>query len=265
MKTLIPLVLLFSCGEPEVEIIPCVSLFGAPTASTGMGEGECGPACDCGEEPFTPPTYSESEILSLEAASPTNTPEVLSEDPYEASPNASPDDSQFCGILGEASAYALQSFESEAAAADAGATITHRGACGQCSSLQNLAVYIRSSDLTEPVQECAMKGMFEGEEAARNCLEDIGFDTACAQIWYFNTQHTSEVCLDICLENLNSPHHKEDGSLNDCIQCDEDESGAVFKAIAGRTRRNSGLASSLCRPCDSIYPVEHRYFQESGR
>jgi len=36
-------------------------------------------------------------------------------------------------------------------------------------------------------------------------------------------------------------------------------SGPVFKAVAGRTRRNSGLASALCRPCESVYPLEHVY------
>ena len=34
---------------------------------------------------------------------------------------------------------------------------------------------------------------------------------------------------------------------------------AVFKAVAGRTRRNSGVPSGLCRPCDAISHVVHRY------
>ena len=68
-----------------------------------------------------------------------------------------------------------------------------------------------------------------------------------------------ELCLDVCLAELENPNHQEDGSLNPCIQCDEDESGPVFKAVSGRTRRNSGLPSALCRPCDSIYRVDHDY------
>ena len=54
-------------------------------------------------------------------------------------------------------------------------------------------------------------------------------------------------------------YHTPDGALNPCIQCDEDESGPVFKAVAGRTRRNSGLASALCRPCESVASVTHQY------
>jgi hypothetical protein len=43
------------------------------------------------------------------------------------------------------------------------------------------------------------------------------------------------------------------------LQCDEDRSGAVFKAIAGRTRRNSGLPSAICRPCSTVTPLVHVY------
>ena len=42
-------------------------------------------------------------------------------------------------------------------------------------------------------------------------------------------------------------------------QRDEDESGAVFKAYAGRTRRNTGLASTICRPCAEVRPLVHAY------
>jgi len=260
MKNLFLLFLLSSCHKPEAEVIPCTSLFGAPSQNTGLGDGECGPACDCGEMPFTPPSYSEEDLQALEDALLASPLDVLGEDPYAASNPPLPDETQVCGVIGPPEAYSLQSFPSEEAAAQAGAQITHKGACGQCSPLQNLAVYMRNTDLTDPVRDCGMKGMFEGDEANLQCLEEIGFDPACAQIWFFNTRHTREVCLDVCLANLDATHHNSDGSLNDCIQCDEDESGPVFKAISGRTRRNSGLPSGLCRPCDSVYPVEHRYF-----
>lgn len=51
------------------------------------------------------------------------------------------------------------------------------------------------------------------------------------------------------------PFVKPDGSLNSCLQCDEDESGPVFKYYSGRTRRNSGIESEIPRPSDSIYPM----------
>ena len=41
------------------------------------------------------------------------------------------------------------------------------------------------------------------------------------------------------------PYNQEDGTLNPCLQCDEDVFGPVFKALAGRTRRKSGLAAAI--------------------
>jgi len=37
------------------------------------------------------------------------------------------------------------------------------------------------------------------------------------------------------------------------------QSGPVFKAVAGRTRRNSGLPNALCRPCSEVRPLVHAY------
>jgi hypothetical protein len=44
----------------------------------------------------------------------------------------------------------------------------------------------------------------------------------------------------------------------------EVQSGPVFKAVAGRTRRNSGLPNALCRPCSEVTPLEHSYAFESS-
>jgi hypothetical protein len=79
------------------------------------------------------------------------------------------------------------------------------------------------------------------------CLERLGFTHPCAQIWAFNVRHTQDKCLGPCI----SPGfcHLPDGTLNDCLTCDERESGPVFKAVASRTRRNTELATSICRTC----------------
>ncbi|HNT27256.1 MAG TPA: hypothetical protein PKH10_03660, partial [bacterium] len=59
---------------------------------------------------------------------------------------------------------------------------------------------------------------------------------------------------------VNDPYHNPDGTLNDCLICDEVNSGPVFKAVAGRNRRNTGLPSSMCRPCAEVQPVFHYYW-----
>ena len=59
---------------------------------------------------------------------------------------------------------------------------------------------------------------------------------------------------------LDSPHHQPDGSLNDCIQCDEDESGPIFKAIAGRTAE-LGASLGPLPPLRPVSRVEHASYE----
>ncbi len=244
-------------AEPDAGVCE-PTLFGAPSPSTGLDASQCGPSCGCAESNWTAPSYSTEDIELLERLVLAEPRALLKEDPYLSESAAPPVGDGYCAVLEDgADTYRLVTYPSQAEAEAENARVTHRGACGQCSSLDNLAVYMRYPDLTDPVRECGVQGMFAGEEANIECLMDIGFDEPCAQIWYFNTRHTSEVCLDVCIALLEAPNHNPDGSLNACIQCDEEESGPVFKALAGRTRRNSGLPSALCRPCESVYPVEH--------
>jgi hypothetical protein len=155
--------------------------------------------------------------------------------------------------------YTLRTWASAAEAAESGGIVTHDGACGLCSDLESLATYAGVGDLTAPVRACGVQGLLRGEDANIDCLLKIGFTEACASIWYWNTVNTREKCQKICIDLLNAPYHSPDGALNACLRCDEDESGPVFKAVAGRTRRNSGLATALCRPCSEVLALEHRY------
>ncbi len=149
--------------------------------------------------------------------------------------------------------YALATLPSIDAATAAGGEVTHFGHCGVCSTLANLAAYMRQNDLTKPVRACASAS----DDVA--CLQGLGFDLPCAQIWAYNTNNTRNACLQVCLDNFTSPYNQTDGSLNPCLQCDEDMSGPVFKAVAGRTRRNSGLPNAICRPCGEVQPLVHSY------
>ncbi len=58
----------------------------------------------------------------------------------------------------------------------------------------------------------------------------------------------------------NKPNTNSDGTLNSCLQCDEDKSGPVFKFFSGRSRRNSGIKSEIDRPNDQIYNMTHCYY-----
>jgi hypothetical protein len=117
---------------------------------------------------------------------------------------------------------------------------------------------MRQEDLIAPVRACGMQhlGDLEGDVT---CLMGLGFQRPCAKIWAYNTSHTSTACFDTCITLLNAPYNNPDGSLNACLACDEQQSGPVFKAVAGRTRRNSGLANAICRPCSEVQPLVHAY------
>ena len=238
-------------------------LFGQPSENTGLSEAQCSPRCDhCGGAEFVPPDYSAGFVDWLLARQHQNPPQRLGTDPYSSAsePEVSSAE-QLCIAVFEADGtqYRLETHAEDSWVPTESQFITHRDGCGQCSSLQDLAVYMGHPDLTGPVRACGAQGFTDGEEAQRQCLLDIGFSEPCADIWLYNILNTRRSCLASCLEYFDLPHHLADGSLNPCIQCDEDESGPIFKLVSGRTRRNSGLASGLCRPCETVFPLTHSY------
>jgi hypothetical protein len=243
--------------DASADVTACTVLFGTPNDKTGLTAAQCQPQCTCGGKDFTPPAYTESDADALLAWQLDNPPTQVTDDPY-AHPEAHvPEHDKVCAFVrGAGKSYTLQTFASADAAKAAGAVMTHKDACGVCSPLIDLAVYMRHPDLTDPVRQCGMK---TAKDEAIACLQALGFDLPCAQIWYFNTQNTRVHCLDVCLANFTAPYHNPDGTLNDCLLCDEQQSGDVFKAVAGRTRRNTGLPSSMCRPCAEVVPLLHVY------
>ena len=154
--------------------------------------------------------------------------------------------------------YTLADFPNLNQATEAGYAVTHQGRCSACSNLQDLAVYLEKN-LTQPVRSC---GTHLLNYRIDSCLTGLGFSPSCVDIWKFNIINTRKKCLIVCLKSkiINEPFNKPDGSLNDCLQCDEDKSGPVFKYFAGRTRRNSGIVSEIERPGEQVYEMDHCYF-----
>ncbi len=154
--------------------------------------------------------------------------------------------------------YRLSTFAGSQQARAAGFAVTHFGGCGTCSTLQDLAVYLEQPDLVAPVRRC---GLALSGTASLTCLEDLKLSAACAKTWLYNLQNTRRRCLKVCLWSWirGEAPTRQDGSLNACLQCDEVRSGPVFKITAGRTRRNSGIRSSIPRADTEIAPVVHDY------
>ncbi len=245
--------------DPEVEE-GCLGLFGIVGESTGLDDDKCNRACDCPDEEWQAPEYDAAFVEELRQWTLVDEMQVPDEDPYVDESFQLPPRDGYCGVVIEDfgdRTYSLQTFATADELEEAGARLTHQEACGLCSTLEDLATYIEHTELTEPVRECGMQGVFNGEEVQLDCIEELGFSRSCAQIWSWNTTNTREECMSICMQYMNEPHNEPDGSLNECLQCDEDKSGEVFQAVAGRTRRNSGLPSAICRPCADLFRMSH--------
>lgn len=254
------------CGSSHPERTPdggvgvCEGLFGLPNDKTGLTAEQCQPQCTCGGQVWKAKVWDEASVQALREWTLLDPPSGLSADPYLDAPPAVPDGS-VCAVVvvdHDKKTYRLKTFASWDAAEAAGAIVTHGGICGLCSPLSDLAVYAGEKDLTTPVRACGLQnlGDFDGD---KQCLLQLGFSSPCADIWAYNTMHTATVCNQICLSLLDAPYNVADGGINDCLACDEHMSGPVFKAYAGRTRRNTGVPSAICRPCSTVLHIEHDY------
>lgn len=220
----------------------------------------------CGAPPRPSSDVTPEQLAAFRAKEPLNA--FPSEgDPYTAEAVASPPPpapaEHVCALRYVDAArvqYELHGFDSAELARGAGFIVTHQGDCGTCSTLADLALYLERPNLTAPVRDCA--AFSDGHRAIVECLMKLGFTSACADTWAWNARHTRQRCFDPCLWAWLSgePSNRADGSLNTCLQCDEDQSGPVFKATAGRTRRNSGIHSSIARPDEQVFPIVHDYF-----
>jgi hypothetical protein len=236
------------------------TLFGTPEPATGLDASACGPTCSCVGEQWAPPTYTDADFAALLTWEFTAPYAEVTDDPYLLPAPEPPTEGAVCAFVHEGgSRYSLAGFASTEAARFAGAVPTHAGSCGVCSTLADLAVYMSVNDLTEPVRACGLDNLGGTAEEHLACLAPLGFTRACAWIWYWNTLNTRDACLGECLAAIDAPYNEPDGSLNPCLACDEEESGPVFKAVAGRTRRNTGLPNAICRPCGEVLPIEHVY------
>lgn len=148
--------------------------------------------------------------------------------------------------------------------------LTHYHACGACSTLQDLAIYAEL-DLTDMASKCSK---LPGSAKKRQCMEEgIGFTPACAQVWAYNAERSAKYCKMPCIRQYgvwalltDSEKRPADMSLeNDmCLYCDAMLSEPGFQYAAGRSRRNSGIASEIVRDAAEVYPVAHAYWREQS-
>ncbi|MBX7225646.1 MAG: hypothetical protein K1X55_06425 [Chitinophagales bacterium] len=253
----IMIIILVSTSCSNTDEISCEgTFFGRPIAQTGMSADKCKPVCECSD--FSSKLFTLSELEKLKEWRLTTPFELLTDNPYnDPVPPSSP---AVCAVVVdtlETKAYHLESFPDATTAMNAGAYVTHYDKCGVCSTLEDLAVYAGNLDIGADVKECGLRNLNAPFEELVACIEALGFTKPCAQIWAYNVKHTQKKCIQECLKN--DPYNLKNGELSPCLACDEKYSGPVFKAVAGRTRRNTGIASSICRKCEEVQPVDHNY------
>lgn len=248
--------LIFSCKEDTKTEDCSVLFFGAPNNRTGLSTNICKPTCPCKE--FTSKIFQDEDIQALKVWKIDTPFALLTSNPYNKSvPESKP---CVCAVVIDSldkKIYHLENFATAEEATTAGAYVTHHDSCGLCSTLQDLAVYASNLDIGKDVKTCGIRNLTAPFNDLVDCIENLGFTRPCAQIWAYNTRNTQKKCLDVCSKN--EPYNKDNGELSDCLACDEKYSGPVFKAVAGRTRRNTGIASSICRKCEEVQPVYHNY------
>eukprot|EP00756_Hemistasia_phaeocysticola_P015876 Hpha_TRINITY_DN15440_c2_g2::TRINITY_DN15440_c2_g2_i1::g.174381::m.174381 len=154
--------------------------------------------------------------------------------------------------------YSLKDFPNASAAKAAGYEVSHNGACGLCSTLQDLASYMAIPDMTTTGKKCAIASLLNHTNG-HQCFLDLGMTPACATIWMWDAIYDAPACGLSCIGHLNESYNLEpDCRLNRCLQCDEDMAGPLFKRYAARTRRVSGLISAIQRPCSTVAKITHQ-------
>lgn len=187
-------ILLFSC-----RLAPTTGQLltdGSPN-STKDEYAYCGD-CHCinGNEPCpelaTEQDFNSEFVTSLKLLNLTN-PHTLSCNPYEDE-NCTTTPAQILTKLGDEAvcaikyeqdsddlnglqcpvAYTLVTYASRQEAEADGAYLTHWGACGVCSTTQDLAVYIEYIALVEKGVECAVRGFVSFDDAI-DCYMEVGY------------------------------------------------------------------------------------------
>ena len=274
-----PCFLCFSCGVAICLLVGGVAIAivvlymtdeGSPQPVGKCGECHCIPKGNASQCASNVPTtdYTDSMIESLRKQEPMNAVEMPPCDPYTDSScklgSALGDfgGGSVCGIHYEnsfCSSYKLMTYASEKLAKDNGAFVTHQGACGVCSTTQDLAAYMRTVDLTTASHNCEVKAATD-QAKGRQCFEDLGFSTDCAELWSNAAREKEKKCAFKCVVGIfrDTPFNSDAPSctLNDCLQCKKDHTYSEFRHFAGRTSASSGLLSAIVRPCSEIANIQ---------
>mmetsp|Transcript_57331 Transcript_57331/g.139836 ORF Transcript_57331/g.139836 Transcript_57331/m.139836 type:complete len:606 (+) Transcript_57331:369-2186(+) len=158
--------------------------------------------------------------------------------------------------------YKIETFPSEAAANQAGADIIHQGACGVCSTAQDLAARISSYGILEDLAAQWGNKFLIGRIffALEVDFANLGFTNECSTLWSHYVATTSLVCLAECAPTgggISFTNAQTDqcalGGGDACLTC-INQFKPQFDAIAGLGDLSmAGITEEIAKPCDGFY------------
>lgn len=176
---------------------------------------------------------------------------------YKANEVCALDDSSSSNVVLET----FVTLDSAESANDLGFAVAHCGACGQCSTRQDMTIQGETRDsLTKDATACAWKSVFGSRSDVASCMQKrIGFTEPCQDCWLDNIECSKRHCKFTCALSLifSRDNNKSDGSLNECLECDEKMCGPEFLTCSGSNRRRLGIRSAIERDdeneqCESL-------------
>jgi hypothetical protein len=150
----------------------------------------------------------------------------------------------------------IDTFASKEKALDAGYTIAHCGACGQCSSWHDLRLqYTTRTYLAKEAFRCAKMALVYGRNATHKCLQEepIGFSENCAMCWTKDILCTRANCAFIFLQSnmINTFSNFQVGPETiTSATCEEAMCELDFVPCSGANRRRMNITSTIARPGD---------------
>jgi len=147
----------------------------------------------------------------------------------------------------------IQTFETPDEALAAKFSIVHCGACGACSTWQDLRLqWTTRKYLADVAQDCAKKSFLGGRQAVKECNENkIGFSEECATCWTIDQLCAKKNCVFIFFQviMINKLTNFQVGPDEiTTATCDEAMCGPEFVPCSGATRRRMDVISTITRP-----------------
>lgn len=164
---------------------------------------------------------------------------------------------------GEVCGWDGVSYKSRHEALEKGVGVMHASACGACSNAHDVGLYRNTRmTLTRSATGCAVVYRLFGKAMATKCMQVVvPFTRPCQTCWVDNIQCTNEKCSHACkfhvlrslLTGRKIAQPLDDGSLNPCLACDEQECGPAFRKCAGANRRRCSISTDIPRFADEFY------------